>query len=697
MKPESITPSAEELILCKDPSIVCETYLFEPAPGEERLGCLFAAAETEERGGVGKPLLDTVITAIQREYYRDPSRSASASFEMALHQANLILYDSVESGIRDWMGHFHVAIGVLAGDELHLSVAGAGAVFLARKTTVTNVSQGISHFPITDPLKTFSQVASGDISVRDTIFFTSATFDSVFRSVDVGRFALEHSASTIAARLEGLYLDQGHRIPLAVTVVTLLPQYVSEPKQEIPSSARKAYEAPSTSKLAPRTPLIVKRPLLQQIILLIISIITHTWKAMKTWVWPAVKSGSKGVAKKIPAISIPRPSAKGAASWALSLPKSSKIFAVVAVLLLVALGVSLILLQNKRASDAVILQASQKLHEAQTKVDAAKTALIYDNREQASGLLTDAKALTTDLQSGTLYIDETKALVSEIQVQQDRLQKIFRSNTANTRVVGDLAANTGNKSPNHIFFVNEGIYAVSPDTNAVIKMGLDGKSEVVHPTSAGIGFIAGGSVQSSDKTITFNTDASTIALFDAKDNAMTAQTIQFPSEKPDIATIGVFGNRLYAYDKALKNIFSFNKTLQGYSGGTAWITDENAKKLDIVSIAIDGNIFALSRNGTITKLFRGAPADFTQAKVDPSLSSATKIITSDTMQNLYVLDSTNKRVVIYSKKGALLRQLFFENSSNLTDITLSADEQHLYALDGTKVVDVTLTENTQGQ
>lgn len=697
MKQEKISPSAEELILCKDPAIVCETYLFEPAAGEERLGFLFAAGETEDRGGIGKPLLDTVITAIQREYYREPSRSASASFEMALHQANLILYDSAESGVRDWMGHFHVAIGVLAGDELHLSVAGAGAVFLARKTAVTNVSQGISHFPITDPLKTFSQVATGDILARDTIFFTSSTFDSVFRSVDVGRFALEHSASTIAARLEGLYLDQGHRVPLATTIVTLLPQYVSEAKQEIPSPSRKTYEPAVATKLAPRTPLIIKRPIVQQIILLVISIFSYTWKALKTWVWPAVKNGSQGVAKKIPAISLPRPSAKGAASWAKSLPASSKMFAIIAVVLLVALGISLVLLQHKRASDAVIEQASQKLHEARTKVDAAKTALIYDNREQASGLLADAKTLTSELEKGTLYLEETKALTSDIQAQQDRLQKIFRSNSANTRTLGDLSELVAKKAPEDIFFTNDSLYAVSPDTNAVIKMGLDGKAAVVHPTTAGIGFIIGGSAQNAEKTIVFNTDSQGIAIFDAQDNTLTAQSIEVPSESPSFESISVFGNRLYIYDKTLQNILSFNKTLRGYSGGTPWITDEAAKKNDIKSIAIDGNIYALSANGNITKLFRGAPTDFVQAKVDPSLSSATKIVTSDTMQNLYVLDPANKRVVIFSKKGALIRQLFLENTTSIADMTVSPDEQHLYALDGTKVLDITLTETTPAQ
>lgn len=692
MKHGKLQPSAQELILCKDPAIICETYLFEPSPEEERLGFLFAAAETEDRGGIGKPLLDTIMTAFQREYYREPNRSASTSFEMALHQANLILYDTAESGIRDWMGHFHVAVGVLVGSQLHLSVAGAGAVLLARKRNVTNISHGISHFPITDPLKTFSQVASGEVESRDALFFTSAPFESLFSSSAVGRFALEHSASTVGSRLEQLYLDQGHRVPLSVIVVTLLPAYVARPKEETStpkSSAERRTAVPSVS--APQSPLIIKRSSLNQAILLISSI--------GKMIWPAVRGVSQGAKNKIhtisiPKPSIPKPSVRDMLRWGFSLPKSSKLFGALALVLLLALGVSIVLLQHKRASDAAIQAASQKLHEARTKVDAAKTALIYDNREQATGLLADATKLTAQLASGTLYQQETKQLMHDITDEQDKLQKVFRTNAVNTKTIGTFASVIKGKSPQRIFFINGALYGASPETNAVAKIGLDGKAELVHETTTGVGFIAGGNAQVADKTILFSTTPAGMALFDAKDSSLAAQPITLTSTP---IAFSLFGNRLYTFDDAQENIFSYSKTLRGFTGGTPWITDANAKKKDIVSIAIDGSIYTLSKTGKIQRLFRGAVADFTQAIVDPSLSSATRLLTDDTLLNIYVLDSSHKRVVIFTKKGALVRQLFFENVVSLTDIALSPDETHLYALEGSNVLDVTLAEGMEAQ
>lgn len=682
MKTSRLMPSTQELILCKDPAIVCETYLFEPAAEEEKLGYLFAAAETEDRGGVGKPLLDTVMTAIQREYYREVKRSAGTSFEMALHQANLILYDTAQAGVRDWMGHFHVAVGVLTGNNLHLSVAGAGAVLLARKHSVTNISRGISHFPITDPLRTFSQVASGEIEARDALFFTSAPFESLFRSVDIGRFALEHSASTIASRLEQLYGDQGHRVPLSVTVVTLLPSYIATAKEETLPRTANERRAPVPSMSGPRAPIIIKRSYIRQAILLALSLTKMVSKRVRTVSLPKIA---------IPKTPIPRPSLRGMLRWAFSLPKSSKMLAALAFILLIALGVSILLLQHKRASDTAIEAASQKLHEARTIVEAAKTALIYDNREQASGLLADATKITHELASGALYIEEAQKLSREITEQKDRLQKIFRTNAVNTKTLGTFSEVLQGKNPERLFFVNGALFAASPATNAIAKMSTEGKVELVHETTSGIGFIAGGNAQAADKTVLFGTAPAGIALFDTKDNSLISQHIEL-SAIPE--AFFLFGNRLYVYDKKQENIFSYNKTLRGFTSGTPWITDATAQKKDIVSIAIDGSIYTLLKNGNIQRLFRGAVAEFIQAVVDPSLSSATRIITDDTMQHLYVLDGSHKRVIVFTKKGALVRQLFFENVVSLTDISLSPDESKLYALEGSNVLEVNIGAGT---
>ncbi|MEK7556543.1 MAG: hypothetical protein AAB538_01040, partial [Patescibacteria group bacterium] len=458
-----LSVDAKELILCSDERFVCETYIFEPTKPEESLGYLFAVGEIESRGGVGRELLELTMTAIQKEYYRDPKRSVSSSFELALHQANLILNDSVERGVKDWMGYFNVAVGVLAQHMLHISVAGQATVSLVRKDTLTEISEGLATYPVTNPLRTFSQVASGSVSPRDVLYLGSTNFRSLFRGEDLKRFAIDHSAHTIAMRLSQLYTDYGLRHPMAALVVSLLPQYIVQPAQapSVPTLPRRG-DAIHQSSLSPRQPIVLQYSWLKTLFMVVGRVTAYGWNHFRQQVWPALRRGSltlggqakaggaavlsagrrtvQGLAQKRSGAAIPRFSWTGMRAWVSGLPRSSKIFAALAVLFAVALIVSLVLLRAKRAEDARIQAASEQLHAARVAKDAAGSALIYDNREQAQKLLGEATTLAAQVKASGLYQNEITSLESDITRENDRLQKIVRASGESARVVGSGSA-----------------------------------------------------------------------------------------------------------------------------------------------------------------------------------------------------------------------------------------------------------------
>ncbi|MEX1112690.1 MAG: hypothetical protein WEC84_04465, partial [Candidatus Andersenbacteria bacterium] len=658
-----LQPDATELILCDDNAFTCETYIFEPSAGEQKLGYLFAAGEAENRDGVGSELLDTIITAIQKEYFRDKQRSPETSFEMALHQANLILHDTAEQGLRDWMRHFHVTVGALAGHNLHLSIAGEAKALLSRKNALSDISEGLSQGAITDPLQTFSQVASGEIQPRDTLFLSTPAFSEVYRPIDVTRLTLDHSATTISARLGQLYKDQRQKNPLAFITVALLPQYVVKPSSKAASAAapvRRNAQPISQDQLRPRQPLLTHRSMAQRILLFIAQLAVTAWKMIQFKLWPLLKHGSakggsavwhasKATGKNIHSLAKNRQGSKSvtfkaptisrksirrglafSVAYALSiplrvkqtfsaLPRTSKIFGVISLLLVITLVASLVLLRQKRTSDEDIQRASELLHAATTKTEAAETALIYDNRDQATGLLKEADGMIAELAATGLYKTEVAALQTTVVTQQDRLQRITRTDESNVRLVTDLGTLTS-KQPRALFMVGETLYTTHPDTNAIIQISPDGTASVVHETSEGIGFITGGVAHPSDKTVVFNTSPAGVATYDTVDASLAKQEITFSSSQPDIKDIAVYGNRLYAYDGAADQIFVYNKTLRGYSSGNPWVVDESFPKNTIESIAIDGNVYTLHSDGAIRRLFKGESADYVQENIEPSLA-----------------------------------------------------------------------------
>lgn len=742
----SFSPSpkvdAQELILCTDANYVCETYIFEPSAGEEKLGHLFAAAEVEDRGGVGRELVDMVVAAIQSEYFRDRDRSPIHSFELALHQANLILHDAAERGVRDWMGYFQVAIGALVGKELHVSVAGDASVWLARKAMISCISDGLSHLPITNPLRTFSQVASGEVAPRDVMLFATGNFPSLFHPEDVVRFTIDHSADTVTSRLRQLYEDQRHSAPLSLVTVSLLPDYIVQPKEEVMGMPLKARsQAPlSANQLKPRKALTIHRPGWHQFFFLAGQAVSLFGRWVYQTIWPRLWHGGKlvgghvgkGGAKLFSAasrrgqaiVSSASTSVRGAISTPTQMPqslrqrstqglqtiqtlpkrflgffsrmpKTSKVFAIVAVVLFGTLLISLQLLSQKRSDDQEIQRAAELLHDAQTKNEAASTALIYNNREQAQTLLGQAVEATDQVAATGFYANEIAELRASIQSQQDRLQKIVRANDQNMRTIGDFATQLASATPTSLFFITDKLYTFNPSTNSILAMSSTGEVQTVSEQTKEIGFFTGGISQSADKTILFSTSDPGLALFDAKDNSLRRQDIALNENAQSVGPMSLFGNRLYMFDAAINNITVFNKTLRGFSGGTPWITDSNFPAASIRGLTVDGNIYTLNTDGSIHRLFKGAPADFTLDSIEPPLTGAQKIFTNEDAQNLYILDQSEKRIAIFTKKGGLVKQIFFAKDSVLQDMAIDDKEATLYALEGAKVIAISLAETEQ--
>lgn len=745
-------PDASELILLPDNRYVCETYIFDPVSEEESLGRLFAVAETEDRGGVGAELVDLTIQALQREYYRDPGRGILASFESALHQANLVLHDTAEQGVRDWMGYFHVAVGILARDNLHVSCAGNASIFLARKSRLTLVSADLSHSPITNPLRTFAQVASGKVQSRDVLYFGTSTLPDIFRDDELSGLSLDHSASSITTRLKQLYADKGAHLPLAVLTLSILPQHIVTPRQEVDAYApypTRPMRSGVTTPLTLRKPLIINRTWLMTLVVFIGRIARKIWQQLRRYFWPVIVRGSRhsrrvlaagarGAGRNMQSLTqkqwerwrarrttslIPQatpsstptsrpafplrfvPSPLRSARrlprspgflWQIfrarfrQLPRSSRIFAGLTLLLAVALVVSVILLKQKRAEEATIVRASEILHDARNSKTAAEDALIYDNRDQARALLVQAGEQLAELETSGRYTTEVAQLKSDLAAVSDRLQKIVRATSESTRVVGDFSQLLDGKTPHLLSLVNETLYTFNPETNAALGMATDGTVNQVTTTTQGTGFITTLSTHQADKLAVLGTSSPGIAVFDAKAGTVQNQEITLPSAQAQLAALATYGSRLYLYDSAAKNIFGYTKTLRGYTGGTAWITDNSFPKESVVSFDVDGNIYTLHSDGAIRKLLKGKLVTFAADVVDPPLAGATKLSKSEDLSRIYILDVANRRVVIFDEAGKLIRQLFIDVAQQLSDMAVNPDEKTIYVLDGTRVLAISL-------
>lgn len=314
------------------------------------------------------------------------------------------------------------------------------------------------------------------------------------------------------------------------------------------------------------------------------------------------------------------------------------------------------------------------------KKDAAEAALIYDEKNKAFTLLKEAEALLKDLpQKKRKQREKAEELQGELDVF---LQKLRNMHVVSPNMIVDLAATNEKASTQNIALLQNSIlafgeqddtlYTINTINNSVQTTALETTKNFRHASA-------------SDEEVVFMSTGNNITIFENESKTLTPKTIGFPSDNAVIGDITLYNNKVYSVDTKQSNIYKHNKTQTGYDKGAIWLQDSSVDLQDAISITIDGNIYALHTNGTITKLFRGSKQSFEISGLDPNLSEPDMIWTTDESSYLYILEGTNKRVVMLSKEGVFIKQFTAEAWVNPTSMAVDEANNTIYVLDDNKV------------
>lgn len=703
--------------------------------------------EGEERTAPARALLDTIAAALRDEYYRDPRRAMLTSFEAALTAANARLAASAARGESDWLTNLHGTVAVFHDRTLHLSRVGSSSLFLARRGHLTDIGEGLSDPNVRNPKAAFTNIASGTVAEHDALALTGLQLFRFLPRERLGTFLLGKHPRDIVSYVRDLIAESADPIAFAVIFVRFAraPIVLPAPRSSIRNEGEPAprplpgalepHRAPPTlrgelyrPRVAPRTPLRIRQRWYERGLTLGRRGLMLLWSAVTTKLVPVVaqagragartaksavattsasarellaKTGTAGSGGERPRIAqlVGRPGALVAkaraaprqlqttlAGW----PRSTKIFSLLTLLLLLLFLGSLLLLRQKRAEDAAIRGASEQLQAARVKKDAADAALIYDNADQARQLLQEARASATVVEQGAFYRAEAGALLAAIQATEDKTERIVR--VAEPARVGDFRSVAPEGRTTGLTAVGANLFTFHPETNAIFRLSIEnGETAVVSQRSQGIGYFRAVTPLAAEQMLLFTTDSPGLALFDTARGDLLKQDLDaLPDGTKEIRALATFGSRLYLLLPEHKQIYGYSKTLAGFSGGAAWLKDTTIAADRAVAMGVDGYIYLLTDDGKIAKLLKGVPVDFAQSTLTTPLKAPNRLVINDTLKFLYVLDPAEKRVVVYDTTGKLSRQFVFPSAQDLKDITVGGKDEILYALDGTAVYKVPL-------
>ena len=179
--------------------------------------------------------------------------------------------------------------------------------------------------------------------------------------------------------------------------------------------------------------------------------------------------------------------------------------------------------------------------------------------------------------------------------------------------------------------------------------------------------------------------------YNIADASFTKRIVESANVDKTIKDYNTYLGRIYTLDIKNNQIFRHERTGNDWGNSTPWITDASLDVTNANSIAIDGSVYVAKNNGEIWKLFGGTKdEEFKTSTIDPAFSNPTKIHTTPDLNNIYVLDPNNKRIVILEKNGDLVNQYYSDTFDNLKDFVVSETTNALYLLNGSNIFKIDL-------
>lgn len=738
---ELISASKKE----KDRNAFLDTFIFEPENIEEQnLGNLYIVGEITNLSNNSEYLINLLVATIKKEYYSLTGRSPIESFERGLSKTNEMLADFAQQGNIEWIGNLNISVLVMKENTVYFSQTGKTQTLLVRGKNIIDIGKNLITDPKPHPLKTFSNIASGEIEIGDKIilatpeFFRSIGEEEIksavagnteavmekFESVLGGRtnaalIFLEAMSSKpptgislkkiSAGRIEGLkngldfgdifrhppVFDKGDRLKEIIDQINAhKDEKPVDRKIKIAAKALR-FVSENTKKILLLAYHLIKRRLsaayiyckpkllnlYRRLLEKIKNLASHAYNKLKSVSFFAAASEKLSASKN----ALWEKLAGITPLYLKNISRKNQIIIAGALIFLILTGVTAATFIKKNREEQNIKYYGTLLEAAQKAEDEAEVAQIYQNDEKTKDLVRTVLNNTEKIIKSKYFVKEAEALKEKALGQMDKLEGVLRIAAPNKIV--DFGSNSNSIQTSGLLLLNKSLYSYNSQNNAIYRYNLTKKtSEIVAVSSQNIGHLKIAKAIS-DK-IVFYTDLPAIAVYDPVKNELKNSAIKFGGDENDVIGLGGFGNNIYLLNKTDNEIYKHSAVLNGFADGIKWFVEKESL-INPVSLAIDGNIYVL-QNGDILKFQKGYKKEFSSPSTLIPFSGATKLFTAADEKNIYVLDPRNKRVLIISKAGKITKQIISEKFDNLIDLAVSPKEKELYLLNGTSVFEIIL-------
>ncbi|MBX4186861.1 MAG: hypothetical protein KW802_01195 [Candidatus Doudnabacteria bacterium] len=561
---------------------------------------------------------------------------AEALFETSLSQINQNLADLAHAGRKSWVGKFSCLICLKGLDNnIYLANNGQTSAWLKRRSELMEVLSAEKRG--THPLKTFINFTQGKLTDDDSLVLTTSNIFNYISFELFSKILDQHDLEKASAEISKILQDS---VSPDVAFSSFLLHFTKKPLEEMVESR-------------PQIESEIYAPLPEEI---------EQQEVKPKWRFPV---------PRFPVFAIGLPKLNFAWLKKFHLPYFQKLskagkfffisFAVFLLLFLINLGIYAAKLHGKKTQSRI----EQLMQKVSDDVARTQSALIYKDETDAVTELNQTLADFQELQK----LDPASAASLNAKVEQAKTIVNKINTVYEPKVFAELKRHPS--------------YLAPAGTNSFLLANEDSNSLSLLTSSSLSDYFLLNSLKSPISSIAFSAQTGAVVL--TKDELYRVD--QNLKQFEPLVALENNARRMKAANNALyilndNGIAKVNYAKSNYQA-TSLVTGNLATARDL---AVDKDIYLLYPDKLI-RYVSGQPQSFNMPNMSEPMTNADKIFVGS---NIYILEANKKRLISMTKTGALINQIYFPTTSNLTDFYIDEAARNIFLLDDNKLYKVTL-------
>ncbi|MDP3993515.1 MAG: hypothetical protein U1C57_02295 [Candidatus Doudnabacteria bacterium] len=613
------------------------------------IGDTIADLNRAERSDYEK-FAQNLIVAFKKAYIQAVQIDQN-SFEKALATANSAVARFAQKNKAHWYNKLNAVVAALYKNQFSLSATGNAQGYLNRGKELSLLSEGLAENPAR-LIKIFSNYSSGRLANRDRVIISTNQLFNYLSLPRLREFLAEDTLEETCQEIISAVKD------IKTTGFAAFIFDVLSPSGQAASASLAAAEAVYVPGGGTR------QKTAEVIMSVLLAVLKYIWQIAKmagTFVFNLVRRG--------------RYTSRG---------QKKLLFAVIGIVAALLLG-SIIYGYAKKNSAKKQVEATSAIAQIEEKLNEAEATLIYNDENRIAELLAEIEKFLPQVKNQSdrqKLSDRWTALKNKVSKQV-----IIDNPTVLTQfpnVPGELIHSPGgfvglNRSSGTLAFYD----FTSGETRQILQNESPGN-------------IIAGAYIGGDLGFVLLTRDGSFATLNTRDNTITrlAPPSLESTVAGGVAMLATLGDgqlaRIYALDKTSGQIWRLRVGDSNIDRGEGWLKTADPALSQSVGMAVDGNIYVQYPDAT-ERYFNGLKqVAFKLGVIIPPLRKAGKIYTAANYQFLYVLDSENKRILLFDKQGGLQQQLVSEKFRDLSDIYVDEPNKIIYALSGSELLQISL-------